>query len=140
MVAALGGLHDAAPRFEAAQDVPQGGVLLALPALLANGLLSHSTSFFKLPQGFYGLDSIFLTLGLLALARVKSLEQMRYFAPGEWGKLLGLDRIPEVRTLRQKLGILCGPQGAAEAHSGGHGRAPATLEFATGARLAGGEC
>ncbi len=26
--------------------------------------------------------------------------------PGEWGKILGLDRIPEVRTLREKLKIL----------------------------------
>ena len=28
----------------------------------------------------------------LALARVKSLEGLRYCAPGEWGKVLGLDR------------------------------------------------
>jgi hypothetical protein len=28
---------------------------------------------------------------------------LRYVAPGEWGKLMGLDRIPEVRTLRQKI-------------------------------------
>jgi hypothetical protein len=26
--------------------------------------------------------------------------------PGEWGKLLGLDRVPEVRTLRNKLHLL----------------------------------
>jgi hypothetical protein len=38
----------------------------------------------------------------MALARIRSLEQLRYQAPGEWGKLLGLDRIPEVRTLRAK--------------------------------------
>lgn len=25
---------------------------------------------------------------------------------GEWGKLLGLDRIPEVKTLRDKIGVL----------------------------------
>jgi hypothetical protein len=41
------------------------------------------------------------------------LEQTRYEAPGEWGKLLGLDRLPEVRTLRNKIGILCGPEGRA---------------------------
>jgi hypothetical protein len=45
-------------------------------------------------------------LALLALARLPSLEQLRYCAPGEWGKLLGLDRIPEVRTVRQKLALL----------------------------------
>jgi hypothetical protein len=29
--------------------------------------------------------------------------QLRYHAPGEWAKLLGMDRAPEVRTLRIKL-------------------------------------
>src|SRR5437867_6951147 len=47
------------------------------------------------------------TLFRSALARIKSLERLRYEPPGEWGKLLGLDRIPEVRTLREKLQILC---------------------------------
>jgi prepilin-type processing-associated H-X9-DG protein len=45
-------------------------------------------------------------LAFLALARLPSLEQLRYCAPGEWGKLLGLDRIPEVRTVRKKLALL----------------------------------
>jgi hypothetical protein len=39
---------------------------------------------------------------------------LRYEPPGEWGKLLGLDRIPEVRTLRGKLGQLCQPRGRAQ--------------------------
>src|ERR1700693_4902975 len=39
----------------------------------------------------------------MALARLKSIEALRYYAPGEWGKLLGIDRAPEVRTLRVKL-------------------------------------
>jgi len=43
----------------------------------------------------------------MALARLKSVEKLRYYAPGEWGKLLGLDRIPEVRTLRDKVHGLC---------------------------------
>jgi len=107
VAAALGKLVTASPQFESARDVPQGGVLLALPALLANGLLRHNATSFELPPGFYGIDSIFLLLGLIALARIKSIEQLRYHPPGEWGKLLGLDRVPEVRTLRQKLQILC---------------------------------
>jgi len=49
------------------------------------------------------MQSIFLLLALLSLARIKSLEQLRYESPGEWGKLLGLDRVPEVRTLREKV-------------------------------------
>ena len=42
----------------------------------------------------------------MALARIKSIEHLRYCAPGEWGKLLGLDRIPEARTLREKVKYL----------------------------------
>jgi hypothetical protein len=52
-------------------------------------------------------------LALMALGRIRSLEQLRYQAPGEWGKLLGLDRIPEVRTLREKLKLLCHDLGQA---------------------------
>ena len=100
-------------QFETASDVPKGGVLLALPALLATGLLRHTGAFYALPNGFYGIASIFLLLAQMALARIKSVEQLRYVAPGEWGNLLGLDRIPEVRTLRQKLEILCRQTGLA---------------------------
>lgn len=42
----------------------------------------------------------------MALARLKSIESLRYCAPGEWGKLLGLDWVPEVRTLRDKIRLL----------------------------------
>ena len=107
LLASLGKLEVAPVCFEAVQDVPGGGVLCALPALLALGLLRHSQKNFSLPAGYYPLATIFLVIAFLALARVKSLERLRYEPPGEWGKLLGLDRIPEVRTLREKLQILC---------------------------------
>ena len=102
----------AATEFEPACDVAGGGVLGAVPALLAQGLLRRPPSY-QLPQGFYGIDSIFLVLALMVLARIRSLEQLRYEAPGEWGKLLGLDRIPEVRTLREKVELLCKEPGRA---------------------------
>jgi len=113
VAAAMGLLASAPVRFQAACDVPRGGVLLALPAVLAVGLLRHTAALYTLPNGFYGIASIFLLLALMALARIKSVEQLRYVAPGEWGNLLGLDRIPEVRTLRQKLEILCQQTGQA---------------------------
>jgi len=113
VAAALGQLEAAPIRFEASCDVAGGGVLLAVPALLAAGLLRHDRTGYELPKGFYGLVSIFLLLGLLALARVRSLEQLRYEGPGEWGKLLGLDRVPEVRTLRSKIEHLCPELGRA---------------------------
>jgi hypothetical protein len=113
VAAAMGELGSAPIEFQATCDVAQGGVLLALPALLAAGLLRYTPEFYQLPNGFYGIESIFLLLGLMALARIRTLEQLRYQAPGEWGKLLGLDRIPEVRTLRAKLKLMCQDLGQA---------------------------
>ena len=113
VLASCGMLLSAELQFVCADDVPQAGVLCALPALLTEGLLRHTRSLYTLPAGYYPLESIFLYLALLALVRCPSLEQTRYEAPGEWGKLLGLDRLPEVRTLRDKIGILCGQEGQA---------------------------
>ena len=113
VAAAIGVLESAAIEFEATSDVAAGGVLMAVPALLAQGLLGHRPKSYELPKGFYGIDSIFLLLALMALARIGSVEQLRYQAPGEWGKVLGLDRIPEVRTLREKIERLCRDLGRA---------------------------
>jgi hypothetical protein len=106
-VAASLGIIQAAPiLFERADDVPNGGVLCALGALLSFGLLRVMEKHFQALKGFYPIESIFLSLAFLALARIQSLEQLRYQPSGEWGKLLGLDRIPEVKTMREKLDVL----------------------------------
>ena len=118
VAAAVGMLEGAPIEFQRVADVPDGGVLFALPALLLYGLLDKSREIFSMSEGFYPLESIFLLLALMVLARIPSLEALRYVAPGEWGKLIGLDRIPEVRTLRQKLTELCSQRGRAERWSG----------------------
>jgi len=106
VAASIGDLESVAPEFQPVLDVPNGGVLFALPALLAMGLLKYTGAFFKFPKGYYGLDSLLLLLAFMAFIRLKSIECLRYCAPGEWGKLLGLDRIPEARTLRIKVKTL----------------------------------
>ncbi|MEN8250583.1 MAG: putative transposase [Bacteroidota bacterium] len=106
VAAMVGDIKEVSIEFQSTLDVPKAGVLLALPALLATGLLQNTRHYFKLPNGYYGLDSIFILIAFMSLARIKSVERLRYCAPGEWGKILGLDRIPEVRTLREKLKIL----------------------------------
>ena len=107
VAAAFGKLKEARVEFPFALDVRFGGVLFALPALLINGLLRHSEKHFSLPNGFYGLSRIFILIAFMALCRIKSIEGLRRCPPGDLGKLLGLDRVPEVRTLREKLEHLC---------------------------------
>ncbi|MCP5018020.1 MAG: hypothetical protein GY938_22520, partial [Ketobacter sp.] len=98
------GVCDGAPvRFESCLDVPKGGVLCALPALLANGLLEGAEQLLGAVKGYYTTFHILLLLAFMALCRIKTVEKMRGHAPGELGKLLGLDRIPEVRCLRKKM-------------------------------------
>ena len=53
VAAAMGELDSAPVRFEAAVDIAEGGVLLALPALLATGLLRYTPNFYQLPKGYY---------------------------------------------------------------------------------------
>lgn len=81
-------------------------MLFALPSLLINGLLKYTDKYFSLPQGYYSLHSLFIALGFMVLLRIKLLEGIRYCDPGELGRLLGLDRIPEVKTFREKIAYL----------------------------------
>ena len=102
--AALGMLPDGAPtRFEPCRDVSFGGVLCALPALTQNGLFRHLDRCFSPLGGYYTSLQVMILLACMALCRIKTVEQLQYHSPGELGKLLGLDRVPEVRCLRNKL-------------------------------------
>ena len=104
VLACSGKLAEAVPAFEAAEAVSGAGVLLALPALLEQGLIEVGQEVFgALRNGFFGLRSVLLTLAFMALLRIKTPEQLSEHAPGELGLLLGLDRAPEVKTLRRKL-------------------------------------
>jgi hypothetical protein len=106
-LARLGQLTEAAPRFVAAEAVRAGGVLLALPAVLTLGLLNAGQQVYgALRNGFYGLQATLLCLTFMALLRIRTPEQLQGQPPGELGILLGLDRAPEVKTLRRKLGEL----------------------------------
>jgi len=102
MAASLGLIKSAVTRFEHSRDVPLGGLLAGLPALCGNGLLSGLRRHLSLPDGFYSALHVVSVLSFMALARIRRPEGLRHVPPGELGKLVGLDRIPEVRTLREK--------------------------------------
>jgi len=68
-------------------------------------LLAH-TDVFSFHPGYYSLSSILLSLSYCVLLRIKSIEKISDESPGELGKLIGLDRIPEIKTLRKKIALL----------------------------------
>lgn len=111
-LAAFGMLHGAPVRFEQCRDVPYGGVLCALPALIQNGLLEGVERFLNALRGYYSATHVLILMALMALCRIKTIEKLRSEAPGEFGKLLGLDRIPEARCLRRKLSELADSEAA----------------------------
>ena len=108
-LAPTGLLVEALPRFATAESVAKAGVLVALPALLGQGLVEVGQQLYgSLKHGYYGLTSMLLSFGLMALVRIKSTEGLTTHAPGEFGRVLGLDRAPEMKTARRKLAELAG--------------------------------
>jgi transposase len=115
LLAQLGLLEDAAPLFGAATQVPGVGVLLAIPALVDSGVLAVAREIYgSLGPAFYGLRTTLVTLLLMALLRVKRPEGLKERSPRQLGQVLGLDRAPEVKTLRGKLARLAAQGRAAE--------------------------
>jgi len=114
-LAPTGLLVEALPRFDAAESVTKAGVLVALPAVVGQGLLEIGQQIYGgLRNGYYGLTSMLLTFGFMALVRIKSTEGLTNHAPGEFGRVLGLDRAPEIKTARRKLAELAGRHKALE--------------------------
>jgi hypothetical protein len=107
LLACMGLLDDAAAVFQPGTAVPGAGVLLAVPALLASGVLDVAREVYgSLGPAFYGLRTTLVTLLLMALLRIKRPECLKEHVPAQLGRLLGLDRAPEVKTLRRKLARL----------------------------------
>jgi hypothetical protein len=107
LLAYLGMLDDAAPLFPSGAHVPHGGVLLALPALVESGIFTIARKIYgSIGPAFYGLRTTFIALLLMALLRIKRPEALKEHSPEDLGRVLGLDRAPEVKTLRRKLGRL----------------------------------
>jgi transposase len=105
----------AAPVFVPGARYPLAGLLLALPPLQAAGLLGCARQVYGgLRPGFYGLDATMLTLAFLALAGEPRAEGATRVPPAALGRILGLDRAPEVKTIRRKLAELAAAGKAAE--------------------------
>src|SRR5712664_3539437 len=113
LLAAMGLLDDALPVFASARSLPRAGVLLPIPTLVASGLLSTAEKIYgSLGPAFYGLRTTLLAYVLLALLRIPRPEALKEYSPGQLGRIVGLDRMPEVKTLRRKLARLAARKGS----------------------------
>jgi transposase len=115
LFARLGLLDDAAPIFAPAACVPRAGVLLAIPGVVESGVVEAARAVYgerALAPAFYGLRTTVVAFVLLALLRIKRPEALKEHAPPDLGRILGLDRVFEVKTLRKKLALLASQGGA----------------------------
>ncbi len=105
----------AAPAFTPGAKYPLAGLLLALPPLAQSGLLSCARAVYgRLRNGFYGLEVMLVVLVFMALLREARAEGATRIPPAALGRVLGLDRAPEVKTIRRKLGELAAAGKAAQ--------------------------
>jgi hypothetical protein len=114
VMAYSGQLTKAQTTFTAQLAVDRAGVLFSLPALQSQGLLKATQVYEPLANGYYGLEHVMILLAFMALCRIKNPEQLKQCAPGEIGKILGLDRAPEVRCLRNKINQIVDQQKASK--------------------------
>jgi hypothetical protein len=113
-LASLGLEYGSPVHFEACQSLSFGGVMCMVPFLLANGILSYKSFYSERSKGYYDFDIIMLMVSFMYLSRIKTPEQLKHHSPGELGKLLGLDRVPEAKCLRTILKELSYQEKAAE--------------------------
>jgi len=117
-LATIVGLVEEAPvEFTPAANVPMAGAMLGLALLATSGLLEEARLVYGgLRNCWYGLRPLMLTLFAMALLRVKRPEQLKGIDPVSLGKVLGLPRAPEVKTVRRKLLELADRNLAAKFH------------------------
>lgn len=102
--ARMGLLDDAAPLFATRQNVRSAGLLLAIPILVMHAVFADAVKAFgNIGPAFYGIRNVVASLLLMFVARINRPEHLKEHSPRQLGCVLGLDRAPEMKTLRRKI-------------------------------------
>ena len=112
--ARIGVLDEAKPVITQGSSLPLAGSLIILPALMTTGLLGAAEKIYgcgrwvgKVKQAsFYGLRSLVLCVVFSCLVSEPRAEGLTRLDPVAIGRLLGLDRAPEVKRLRARMAEL----------------------------------
>ena len=100
----MGWIEEADVVYQSADGVPCAGALLGLALLEDTHLVQEARAVYgRLKNGWYGLRSLLWTLVVMALLRIKRSEQLKCHDPAELGRVLGMPRVAEVKTVRRKL-------------------------------------
>ncbi len=107
--ARCGALAGAEPVICEGASLPLVGALVILPALAVTGLLEVAEGVYgRARAAFYGLRSLVLAIVFATVAGEPRAEGLTRIDPTDVGRLLGLDRGPEVKTMRRRLEALAG--------------------------------
>ena len=120
--AAEGLLAEAAPVITEGASLPLVGALAILPGIAVTGLLEVATDLYgagrrvrgAVRSSFYGLRALLLTVIFACLTGEPRAEGLSRIDPVAVGRLLGLDRAPEVKRLRFRIAELAGEKKADE--------------------------
>ena len=105
----------AAPAFIPGARYRWPGCCSPFPALQQTGLLAFARQVYgRLRDGYYSLDAVLVHLVLQALLREPRAEGATRVPPPAIGRVLGLDRAPEVKTIRRKISELAAAGKAAD--------------------------
>ncbi|MEK6278704.1 MAG: putative transposase [Actinomycetota bacterium] len=107
--ARAGLIREAPPVICEGASLPLAGALIILPALAATGLLEVAARVYTTGRAaFYGLRSLVLAVVFAGLVGEPRAEGLTRVDPTDVGRLLGLDRAPEVTTMRRRMQELAG--------------------------------
>ena len=107
--ARFGLIDEAPPVICEGASLPLAGALLILPALVATGLIEIAASVYGARKAaFYSLRSLCCSIAFACLLGEPRAEGLTRIGPTDLGRLLGLDRGPEVRTIRRRIEELAG--------------------------------
>ncbi|MGH8974698.1 MAG: putative transposase [Acidimicrobiia bacterium] len=105
--ARAGALSEAPPVICEGASLPLAGALVILPALAATGLVDAAASVYTTGRAaFYGLRSLVLAIVFACVLGEPRAEGLTRVDPTDVGRLLGLDRAPEVKTMRRRMAEL----------------------------------
>jgi len=98
-----GEIAEAPPVITEGASLPLAGTLVILPTLATTGLLvAFGSTYATTRAAFYGLRSLVLSVVFCALLGCSRAEPAGRLSPTDLGRLLGLDRGPETKTIRRR--------------------------------------